>query len=442
AYTLGLKKRFGGDELGGIVLLKHAIELDPNFAMAYARTGIAYWNLQDQKDAEFYAKQAYERVDRVSEPEKYYILTEYDNIVTGNDPKLIEEYQLWLQSYPRDSVAMVNLAVQYFFDGKYEKTLEWLKKSHEIDSSTVYTWAHLIEAYTLLGRYDEAHDVAKQAIARGYDLPYFHADILAIDVAQHDSAAIQAELTWLSQHKPDSFVAAWLTEYAAARGKLAESESIARKSADQARSDGLQGSAADQLAFGANMLALNGDTARAKQLVKEAAKLSSDQRTVSDMALASAMIGDFPQAHALFDPLVKAYPENTVFKFWMGPQIRALEAIQHHDGKAAVAALDGAHDLDLAYAMQLIFVRGLAYLAANDAHSAVAEFQKIIDHPGIEAPHPNHALAHFYQARAYAMSGDTAKARTAYQDFLALMKDADKGVPVVEQAQAEYAKLK
>ena len=442
AYTLGLKKRFAGDELGGIVLLKHAIELDPNFAMAYARTGIAYWNLADQKDAEFYAKQAYDRVDRVSEPEKYYILTEYDNIVTGNDPKLIEEYQLWLQSYPRDSVAMVNLGVQYFFDGKYEKTLEWLKKSHEIDSSTVYTWAHLTEAYTLLGRYDEAHDIAKQAIARGYDIPYIHADVLATDVAQHDSTEIQAELTWLSQHKPDSSVAAWLIEYAAARGKLAESESITRKSADQARADGIQGSAADQLAYGANVLALNGENARAKQLVKEAAKLSSDQRTASDAALASAVVGDFSQAHALFDPLSKAYPENTMFKSWLGPQIHALEAIQHHDGKAAVAALDGSHDLDLSFAMQVIFTRGLAYLAANDAHSAAAEFQKIIDHPGVEAAHPNHTLAHLYQARAYVMSGDTAKARTAYQDFLALMKDADKGVPVVEQAQAEYAKLK
>ena len=442
AYTLGLKKRFGGDELGGIVLLKHAIELDPNFAMAYARTGIAYWNLQDQKDAEFYAKQAYDRVDRVSEPEKYYILTEYDNIVTGNDPKLIQEYQLWLQSYPRDSVAMVNLAVQYFFDAKYEKTLEWLKKSHEIDSSTVYTWAHLIEAYTLLGRYDEAHDIAKQAIARGYDIPYFHADMLATNIAQHDSAAIQAELTWLSQHKPDSFAASTLTEYAAARGKLAESESIARKSADQARADGIQGSAADQLAYGAVLLALDGGTARAKELVKEAAKLSSDQRTVADAALASAVLGDLSQAHALFDPLSKAYPENTMFKSWLGPQIRALEAIQHHDGKSAVAALDGSHDLDLSFAMQIIFTRGLAYLAANDARSAAAEFQKIIDHPGVEAAHPNHSLGHLYQARAYVMSGDTAKARTAYQDFFALMKDADKGVPVVEQAQAEYARLK
>ena len=442
AYTLGLKKRFAGDELGGIVLLKHAIELDPNFAMAYARAGIAYWNLQDQKDAEFYAKQAYDRVDRVSEPEKYYILTEYDNIVTGNDPKLIQEYQLWLQSYPRDSIAMLNLAVQYFLDGQYDKFLEWMKKSHEIDSSTIYAWAHLTEAYTLLGRYDEAHEIAKQAIARGYDIPYFHADVLAIDIAQRDAAAVQAELTWLSQHKPDSSTAGTLTEYAAARGKLAESETIARKSADQARADGIQGAAADQLAVGATMLALDGGTARAKELVKAASKLSSDQRTVSDAALASAVLGDFSQAHALFDPLPKAYPENTMFKSWYGPQIRALEAIQHHDGKAAVAALDGSHDLDLSFAMQVIFTRGLAYLAANDAHAAAAEFQKIIDHPGVDAAHPNHSLVHLYQARAYVMSGDTAKARTAYQDFLALMKDADKGVPVVEEAQAEYARLK
>jgi tetratricopeptide (TPR) repeat protein len=300
----------------------------------------------------------------------------------------------------------------------------------------------LTETYTSLGRFDEAHDMARQGMAHGFDIPYMHSDVLGIDVAQRDSAAIQTEMAWFSQHKVDSFAASTLCEYAVALGKLTESESRARKTSEQARADGLSGAAADQMAVEATLLAVNGSTARARELARESAKLSSDSHTAEDLALAYATLGDFSQAHAVFDPLLKAYPENTAFKSWAAPQIRALEAIQHHDGKAGVAALDGFHDMDFSFAMQLIFTRGLAYLAANDAHSAVSEFQKIIDHPGVDAPHPNHALAHLYQARAYAMGGDTSKARTAYQDFLALMKDADKGVPVVEQAQAEYARMK
>src|SRR5215469_9880987 len=137
AYTLGLKRRFAGDEPGGIVLLKQAIDLDPNFAMAYARTGIAYWNMGDQADGERYCKEAYERVDRVSEPERYYILTEYDNIVTGDSDKLIQEYQLWIQNYPRDSVPLVNRGGGYGLGGKYNKELEAIKKPKKIDSSTI-----------------------------------------------------------------------------------------------------------------------------------------------------------------------------------------------------------------------------------------------------------------------------------------------------------------
>jgi eukaryotic-like serine/threonine-protein kinase len=441
AYAFGLKKRYAGDELGGIVLLKQAIDLDPNFAMAYARTGIAYWNLRDQADAERYCKQAYERVDRVSEPERYYILTEYDNIVTGNSEKLIQEYQLWIQDYPRDSVPLTNLAVSYAETGQYDKELEFIKKAHELDSSTIYTWYHLIEAYTALNRFDEARDAARQAVAHGLDISLVHDELQRLAVAENDTALYQAESSRLAQLPPDPFVQGNQAAYAASRGQLHHCDELVRKAVDAQLSSGLRGPAADYLAIDALFHAVAGDFARARELAKTAAQTSSDFDTDTDLAVAYALAGDFPQAHALLDPLLRDYAHNTLLKEISAPEVRALEAIHRRDGAAAVAALEDSRRLDLAPPLTLPYVRGLAYLAAGHGQQAAAEFQTIIDHPGIEAPSPVHSLARLGLARASALVGDTAKVRTSYQDFFALWKDHDPDIPILQQAKQEYARL-
>ncbi|HXW54595.1 MAG TPA: protein kinase [Candidatus Cybelea sp.] len=441
AYTLGLKKRFAGDELSGIALLKQAIELDPNFAMAYARAAIAYWNLGDQSTAEKYSKQAYERVNRVSEPERYYILTQYEDIVTGNSDKLIEEYQLWIQNYPRDSIALTNLGVQYWVTGQYDKELESIQKSNELDSSAIYNWYHLIEAYTALNRFDEARDVARQAVAHGFDNSIIHDGLERLAIAENDPSFYQSETSRLAQLSPDPFDRANQAAYAASKGQMHSCDELIRKAVDRQISSGLRSAAADSLATDALHHATVGDFSRARELAKSAAETSSDFLTNRDLAIAYALTGDFSQAHAFLDPLLRAYPDNTLLRQVTAPVVRALEAMHKHDGAGAVAALEASRPFDLAQ-FPIPYIRGLGYLTANQGPQAAAEFQVIVDHPGIDPPGTEHSLARLGLARAHAMAGDAGKARTAYQDFFALWRDADPGVPVLVQAKTEYAKLR
>jgi serine/threonine protein kinase/tetratricopeptide (TPR) repeat protein len=444
AYTLGLKKRYSGDELGGVALLKHAIELDPNFAMAYARTAIAYWNMQDQEHAEQYAKNAYERVDRVSEAERYYILTEYENIVTGNSDKMIEEYQLWIHNYPRDSVALLNLGVQYQILGQFEKHLEYTKRSHQLDDSTILSWMHLIRGYTALNRFDEAKALGQQALTHGFDSPAIHGVLMNLAIAQNDTAGTERESLWMSQHPlaGSSGARAMFFLYPAGQGRLRSSEELTRTAAEQTRAAGLTGGAGDVLAVSAQSQALSGNAARARDMLALATHLSRDSATARSAALAYAFAGDFQQAHFWLDPLLHNYPEDTLQNNVLAPEIRALEAIHRHDGAGAVRILQGAQAYDFAAPPLVIpYIRGLAYLADNQPQPAVAEFQKIIDHTGVAPSSLVHSLARVSLGRAYAMAGDRIKARRAYQDFFALWKDADPDVPVLLQAKAEYAKL-
>jgi serine/threonine protein kinase/tetratricopeptide (TPR) repeat protein len=442
AYALGLKKRYVGDELGGIPLLKHAVELDPNFAMAYARIGIAYWNLQDQPSAEEYARKAFERIDRVSEPERYYIQSHYENVVTGNSDKMMQTYQLWIQTYPRDMVPLANLAVQYLYMGQYEKGLESIKKAQELDSSSIYTWFNLLDAYIALNRFDEAHEAGRQAIAHGLDVPTIHVMLLWLSIAQKDNAAYTEQMSWLSQHpSSDPYIGQILFEDEVSLGKLKQSGEGARKTANDARSSDLQGAAGVTFAEEALMLAMVGRNSEAREMATLGVRASADWKTSSEAAFAYAMLGDFHQAHALFDHLLQNYPENTILNQIYAPKIKALEAIQRRDALGAVAALDNSRIYDLSLDFSMPYIRGLAFLAGSQAQQAAAEFQKIIDHPGVWPSSPVHSLAHLGLGRAYALAGDKGRARTAYQDFFALWKDADPDVPILIAAKADYAKL-
>jgi tetratricopeptide (TPR) repeat protein len=217
---------------------------------------------------------------------------------------------------------------------------------------------------------------------------------------------------------------------------------LARHAAEELRSGGFPSAAADLLAAGATSQAMAGNTGRAREMASLAAQASMDRTTSLDLTLGYAYAGDFRQADALLAHLFQQYPESTSLKQVYAPDVRALEAIQQHKADAAINALEGVRTYDFAIPLSLPYIRGLACLAAHQTQQAIAEFQKIVDHPGVQATSPVHSLAHLGLARSYAQAGNTEKALTAYQDFFALWKDADPDVPVLQQAKAEYAKLK
>jgi len=184
-----------------------------------------------------------------------------------------------------------------------------------------------------------------------------------------------------------------------------------------------------------------GDVARARRLAALAAHDNKDPTALRNVALAYAYIGEFREADRLLNQVTRDYPESTSLKQVFTPSIRALEAIQRHDGASAVAALEGSRPFDFAAPFHLIYVRGLAYLSAAQPQAAITEFQRIIDHPGATPGSAVHSLAYLGLGRAYTQAGDAAKARTAYQDFFALWKDADSDAALLRQAKAEYAAI-
>ena len=438
-YALAMKKRYQGDEPGNLVLLKRAVELDPNFAMAYARMAFGYSNLQDHTSAEENAKKAYEHIDRVSERERYYITTVYEAVVTQNLDKVIANDQLWIQNYPRDASAQMNLSGVNAGLGKMEDALPFAQRAQELDPNMAYAWGNLIIAYIGLNRFDEARETGRQAFDRGFDAPALHQVLAQVAIADNDSAAYERESAVLAKN-PTAVGDLTLISYDCARGLLARGEELSHQFPQ--RFSALSATGDELLAAAAALYALVGDVPRSRRLAAVVNHNTKDMRALAYLAVSYAYVGDFRQADPLLDKLTRDRPESTFLKYEVAPQIRALEAIQRHDGASAVAALEGSRPYDFAIPFTPIYARGLAYLAAVQPQAAAAQFQRIIDHPGQFPSSPVHVLAHLGLGRAYAQAGDTAKARTAYQDFFALWKDADPDAPLLHQAKAEYAGLK
>jgi tetratricopeptide (TPR) repeat protein len=201
--------------------------------------------------------------------------------------------------------------------------------------------------------------------------------------------------------------------------------------------------AAEREADAALREALFGNPAETRERAADALGLSNSWRVQSLAALALAFAGDAERARALADDLANRFPDHTIVQSYEVPTVRAQLALSHDDPAGAIEILQAAvpYELSDSGALYPVYVRAEAYLAAHKGNEAAAEFQKIRDHPGIVVNSPIGALAHLGLGRAYALSGDKAMAKSAYQDFLTIWKDADPDIPILKQAKAEYAKL-
>jgi predicted Zn-dependent protease len=194
---------------------------------------------------------------------------------------------------------------------------------------------------------------------------------------------------------------------------------------------------------------LFGNAAESRQQAAAALALPTGRDVQYRAALALAFAEDTARAQSLADDLAKRLPEDTIVQFNYLPTIRAQISLDRDDPSKAIELLQAASPYELGQpgggasqpALYPVYVRAKAFLAAHQGAEAAGEFQKTLDHPGVVVNEPIGALAHLGLARAYALQGDTAKARTAYQDFFALWKDADPGIPILQQAKSEYAKL-
>ncbi len=444
AFSLGEAERDKGSEYTAIPFYKHALELDPNFAVAYARLGQAYNNTGQSALAIENTKQAFERRERASEPEKLYISTHYYENVTGDWDKAIEAYQLWKRTYPRDSIPTNNLAVAYnVYLGKFDQGLAEALETMRLDPNSAFSYGVLGASYLGLNRFAEAKAVREKQVALKLDNMGDHRDLYVMAFLEGETSGMQREADWAKGKTNEFEMLEAVAEAAAFSGKLQKAREIYAQAIESARRGKFEESAAGITARQAATEGLVGNETQARATAQEALAMDRSRATAFFAGLALAMAGDTRQAAAVVDELSKRFPGDTVVNNSWGPTIRSEIEVNRGNASKAIELLQLASPYETGLVVRLVpnYARGQAYLKARQAKEAAAEFQKILDHRGVCQTAPACALSHLQLGRAHALSGDAAAARTAYQDFFAIWKDADPAIPILKEAKAEYGKL-
>jgi serine/threonine protein kinase/tetratricopeptide (TPR) repeat protein len=443
AFSMGNAEFDAGRETESLTFYKRAVELDPNFAYVYARMGVVYSNNFEFEQAKQNIRKAYELRDRVSEREKLYITEHYYETVVGDLDKEIETLELYARTYPNDGVPANNLAVAYALTGDFEKSAAAARESQRIDPNSMNSYATQVFCFTNTNRFDEARQFADESLKRFPQAEFLHWASYITAVTTGRATDAQRELDW-AKGKPGEFrLHIVRAGFEAQHGKMHLAEEIMRQAIETEKSRGMKEGAEGD--FG-NLTLTEADFGYCDRARKAAAEIGATPGRSASVTVASALAtcGDTKKAQSIADDLNKKYPQETFAQREDLPQIRARLDLQRGDGAKAVDDLHPAEAYEFGNSAFGVpaYLRGLAYLKSKQGGPAAAEFQKILDHHGFMGTSPYLALAKLGIGRAYALSGDAAKARTAYQDFFALWKDADPDVPVLKEAKAEYEKLK
>jgi Flp pilus assembly protein TadD len=450
AYSLGYQTMIvKNDTAAAIPFFQRAIDLDPNFAMAYARLGTNYLNMGETARGTQNVRKAYELRDRVSEREKFYIASHYEFYVTGNLEAARKACELWAQTYPRDEAPLGSLAAAYNNLGDFDQELAAAQESMKFAPGSGISYANLVGAYLTVGRFDEARATAQEAQTHNLDNPFIHVNLYLIDFLQHNAAGMDHEAaTLMGKTGLEDVVIENESDTAAYAGQFAKARELTQRASDSAQRADEKETAAGYQAEAALREALVGNTSLARQQAHIALALSTGKDVQAISAVTLAFAGEGSQSTRLADDLGTRFPEDTIVQFDYLPMIHAASTLQGGSAGKALEALARTSPYELGitaqtvgFALYSVYFRGQADLSVHQGGSALIEFQKILDHPGVVANEPIGALAHLGMARAYLQTGDSSKARSAYQDFFALWKDADADLPILKQARAEYAKL-
>ena len=444
ALSLGDAKHNGGDELGAVPNYQRAIEIDPNFAMAYARLGTIYNNLGQTQLSEQNRQKAFELRDRASEREKLYIMSHY-YADSGQLDKGITAYELYIQTYPRDSIPYNNLAVIYNELGQFDNALEKAKHAVELDPEMMNGYGQVASAYAGLNRIEEARATLNTAVQHKGSTAGSHAYLAALDWCEGRDADIEKELQTASA-TPDGQleVLKFRTGLAAARGQLRQARDFTRQAEDVLDRLHLQGRA-DMEAQLAGAEAVVGSLPEATNGANEALRLSRTLSVLGNVATTFAILRQDQKAIALADEILRTHPNDTFAVNVTVPMIRAIAALR----PANPAKADPARAIDFLNTAALYgrannavyYARGIAYEQAGRYAEAQQDFQKVLDMKSRSGPDILLVIAQLKLGRLFQKQADAPKARIAYQNFLAAWKDADPDLPLLHEAKAEYARL-
>jgi serine/threonine protein kinase/tetratricopeptide (TPR) repeat protein len=443
SYSMGVRIRDEQGDPPALPSLKRAVELDPNFPMGYAVLAMVYDNFGETSRALEYATKAYQLRDRVSEREKFRITSAYFR-ATGELEKQAQTYDLWVANYPNDSVPHLDLGAYYALLGQHEKALAEYQQAMRLAPDALFSYVNLGETYLNLNRLEEASATFDQALARKLDGGYLRVQIYGLAFLRADAVLMAQQVAWSAGKLGDEDPLLGLqADTEAYFGRLNQARDFWRKAVDSAlRAESKEAAASEQADDSLSEAEL-GSLASAKRKAAGALALSSGRDVKTQVALALARIGDASKAKSMVEDLEKSYPTNTLLKFYWLPTIRAVIELSNGNSTQAIVDLEGAAPYELTQRGGLYpaYIRGQALLLSHNGAAAVVEFQKILDHSGIVQNAVTGALAHLQIGRAYALAGDTAKAKKGYQEFFDLWKDADPDIPILKQAKAEYGRL-
>ena len=447
AFSLGISTFRAKGNAEAIPFYKRAIELDPNFAVAYASLGVVYGNLGQASLASESLKKAYDLRDRVSEREKYRITSMYYQRVTGELEQATQVYEMWARSYPQDSVPRSNLGVTYAILGQYDKSESECQDALRLEQTAV-GYDNLVEVNLALGQLQKAEDTVREAQKNNFESDILHWSMYQIAFLKKNRTEMEQQVAWASG-KPgiEDAMLSFQSDTEAYYGRLGQARDYSRRAVDSAVRSNAKESAAMWQANEALREAEFGNSARAKQDALGAVKLAPGRDVKLLAALALARAGETTQGRAFADELEKEYPSETVYKLYWLPTIRAAVDLNSNNPAQALESLEAAapYELGVPEEFQLgtvypVYLRATAYLATRNGAAAAQQFQRILDHPGLTINFPLGSLARLGLARSYSLSGDKEKAKAAYADFLAMWKDADPDIPILKEAKAEAAK--
>ncbi|MGA8220821.1 MAG: protein kinase [Candidatus Acidiferrales bacterium] len=445
AYSMGVKTEYAKGETAALPFFKRAVDLDPNFAMAYSWLGLIYFVTNEGGRGTGYARKAFDLREKVSERERFFIERTYYQFATGDLEKAAQTAEEWQQAYPRDHFPYLVLGFISGDLGNWEEALKEWREALHLEPNRVDNYVNLSIAYMRLNRLDEAEGVYKQSEERRLEHEYLLLFRYQLAFLKGNAAQMM-QLTSAAMGKPSAehLLLASQADTEGWYGKLKNAHELTRRALDSAQRNDSQDTVAAYQVWAALREVESENRKRAVAESKAALKLAPDRYDRAIVALALARAGDTAGAEKLAAELDNSFPLDTlVQRYWL-PTIRAAVALQRKDPNQAIELLKLVSTVELGESTCLcpVYVRGEAYLMLHDGRGAAAEFQKFIDHRGIVVNFPWGALARLGLARAYAMQGDTAKAKAAYQDFLTLWKDADPDIPILIAAKAEYAKLR
>jgi serine/threonine protein kinase/tetratricopeptide (TPR) repeat protein len=456
AYSTGMRADLSSGSAAAVPFFRRAIEIDPQFAMAYAFLGLAYSDIGESVLSAESTTKAWQLRDRVSDREKFFIDFIYEREVTGNLEKAYQTLETWYQTYPRSEEPTPHDllgGLSTHGTGRFERAIEISREEIAADPAVVPGYHNLASSLFFLDRFPEAEKTLEQAAERKVEEPYllvFRYTLAALkdDKEQMDRVVALAK----GKHGAEHWVAHAEALALARSGRLQDSRRSSSRAVNLALQEGQREEAASYWAAQAVWEAVCGNTAEGKRSAMAALALSNGRDVQYAAGLALALSGDSSRSEVLARDLEKRLPEDTFVKFTYAPVLRALSALERGKPTNSVQQLQIALPYELAAnglnfnhfylgGLHSAYVRGEALIASHRYVEAAAEFQKILNHRGLVGLDPIGVLSHLQLGRAYVLAGDRIKAKSAYEDFLSLWKNADPDVPILKSARAEYDRL-